>query len=464
MRAAAREVADPGREPDQLGQPAPGDVLDLRGRGRAAAEVGVERRGEHRRGDARLEPGAVDERERARVRVRERARQHLVRDALDDGLEPDAAARQRHAVARALLVVEHDGGGQVARVAAEGGGALARQRDRARRLLRCAEARSFAVRDRRAALREDARGEDGRVARAADRHAADRHARGHLRDRQQRVHAAEAARGDRHADHGQLGVGGHDAGQRRRHAGAADQHADAAQGRALGVGRDLLGVAVRRDHAHLVARARARRARLQAFSMTGRSDSDPMRIPTSGPSDSRPGISSSISAGEGVGLGMSDTCFLLGCAQRDVAAHLLAVEFDLERAGHGPLAGEMERRRGRRDTQDAAAGDDEAAVAQRRAGVLHAHAGERLGALDALDRLTGARRLRVARRRQHERHGRVVAHVRARRRPGAPCAIAASAAARSPSIRATSAWVSGSPKRTLYSSTRGPSAVSMSPA
>ena len=48
-RSAAREVADPGREADQLGQPAPGDVLHLRGRPGAAAEIGVERRREHGR-------------------------------------------------------------------------------------------------------------------------------------------------------------------------------------------------------------------------------------------------------------------------------------------------------------------------------------------------------------------------------------------------------------------------------
>src|SRR6476646_11513446 len=136
-----------------------------------------------------------------------------------------------------------------------------------------------------------------------------------------------------------------------------------------------------------------------------------MRIPTSGPSDSRPGISSAISAGEGVVLGMSDTCFLLGCPQLYVAAHLLAIEFVLERTRHGTLAGDVERGRRGRHAERAAAGDDEAAIANCRAGVLHTDTGERLGALDALDRLTGARRLRVAGSRQHERHGGVVAHV-----------------------------------------------------
>src|SRR5664279_225241 len=83
----------------------------------------------------------------------------------------------------------------------------------------------------------------------------------------------------------------------------------------------------------------------QAFSITGRSDSDPMRMPISGPVASIPGISCSNSAEVGVGVSDSDTFCLLGCAQSDVAAHLLAVEFDLPRARHGALAGERERGR-----------------------------------------------------------------------------------------------------------------------
>ncbi len=42
-RPAAREVADPGRESDQLREPAPRHVLHLGGRARAPSEVGVER-------------------------------------------------------------------------------------------------------------------------------------------------------------------------------------------------------------------------------------------------------------------------------------------------------------------------------------------------------------------------------------------------------------------------------------
>ena len=143
-RAAAREVTARRREADQLGQPAPRHVLDHRGQAGAAAEVGIERGCEHRRGDARLEAGAIDERERARMRVRVRARQHLAGDVLDRRLETLAGAWHRHAIGRALLVGQRAGRGQVADVAAEGGGTLARQRDRARGLLGRAEARSFA--------------------------------------------------------------------------------------------------------------------------------------------------------------------------------------------------------------------------------------------------------------------------------------------------------------------------------
>ena len=71
--------------------------------------------------------------------MRQRARQHVPRDALDGGLEPDAAARQRHLVARALVVAQHDRGGRVGDVPPERGCALTGESDRARRLLRCAE-------------------------------------------------------------------------------------------------------------------------------------------------------------------------------------------------------------------------------------------------------------------------------------------------------------------------------------
>ena len=242
----------PAGEADQLGEPAPGDVLELRREARAAAEVGVERGREHRRGDARLESRAVDERERARVRMRVRARQHGARDVLDRGLEPLTLPRQRHAVGLALLVAEHAGGRQIADVATEGRGPLAGEHDRARGLLGRAErAHSPSA----IGVPPCARMRDAKIAALRAPPIAMQptgHARGHLRDREQGVHAAEPAGGDRHADHRQLRVSGDDARQRGCHAGAADQHADAAHRRALRIGRDCLGVAVRRDHADLV--------------------------------------------------------------------------------------------------------------------------------------------------------------------------------------------------------------------
>ena len=62
-------------------------------------------------------------------------------------------------------------------------------------------------------------------------------------------------RGQRHADHRQLGVRGDDAGQRRRQAGAGDDHPQAAHLRVLGVVGHDVGLAMRRHHAHLVADA-----------------------------------------------------------------------------------------------------------------------------------------------------------------------------------------------------------------
>ena len=111
-------------------------------------------------------------------------------------------------------------GGQVADVAAERRGQLAGQDDRAGSLLRrperahspyaigvppCARMRDAKIAALRAPpIAMQPTGTPGR----------------HLRDREQRVHAAETARGDRHADHRQLGVGRDDAGERGRHAGA----------------------------------------------------------------------------------------------------------------------------------------------------------------------------------------------------------------------------------------------------
>ncbi len=104
------------------------------------------------------------------------------------------------------------------------------------------------------ALAEDASRQDGRVLRVVHAHRGHRHAGRHLRHREQRVEPAghRRLRAERHADHRQLGVGRHHAGQRRGQAGPGDDHADPAQARVLRVLGHGLGVAVRAHHPHLV--------------------------------------------------------------------------------------------------------------------------------------------------------------------------------------------------------------------
>ena len=204
---------------------------------------------------------------------------------------PDARARQRHAVDRALVIVEQRppaGRSPTSR-------RKAAARSPASAIARAASSGVPNALIRRTtigvpALREDARSEDRRVARAADRHAADRHARRHLRDREQRVHAAQPARGDRHADHRQLGVGGDDARAApppcpRRRSSPGCRAAPRSRRRR----RPPWDCGAPRCTRSSYESARASSSS-HAFSMTGRSDSEPMRIPTSGPSGSRPGI------------------------------------------------------------------------------------------------------------------------------------------------------------------------------
>ncbi len=79
---------------------------------------------------------------------------------------------------------------------------------------------------------------------------------------------------DRHADHRQLGVGGGDAGQRRRHPGPGDDHLHPPHPRVLAVLADHLGVAVGAHHPHLVADAGlVQRLRRPAASSACRSSS-----------------------------------------------------------------------------------------------------------------------------------------------------------------------------------------------
>ena len=92
--------------------------------------------------------------------------------------------------------------------------------------------------------------------------------------------------------------------------------------------------------------------------------------------------------------------------------------------------------------------------------------------VERVDRVAGRvisspvrRRLRVAARGEHDRHRPVVATTRARTPASPPGRVdASSSSSRSERSRGSTAWVSGSPKRQLNSSTFGPSAVIISPA
>ncbi len=102
---------------------------------------------------------------------------------------------------------------------------------------------------------QDACGEQASVPRAADRDRRDRDARGHLHDREQRIHAVEILERHRHADDGERR-------DRREHAGevggpacAGDDDADAARRRILAEGDHALGGAVGRHDVHLVGDA-----------------------------------------------------------------------------------------------------------------------------------------------------------------------------------------------------------------
>ena len=117
------------------------------------------------------------------------------------------------------------------------------------------------------------------VLRSVDRDAGDRHAGRHLHRGEQRVEAAEALAEDRHADHRQVGVGGGDPGQRRRHPGPGDDHLQPAHPGVGAVLADQLGVAVGAHHPHLVADAgllqrRAGRLHLRLVVLRAHDDPD----------------------------------------------------------------------------------------------------------------------------------------------------------------------------------------------
>ena len=115
-----------------------------------------------------------------------------------------------------------------------------------------------------------------------------------------------------------------------------------------------------------------------------------------------------------------------------------------------------------RDAEHAAARRFEPAGRNSRSGLEHGRAG-RFRLLDAGDRLAGRVGARISARRQHHAHARSGVHSSAVPREPA-LAAAISAGTKSRSMRCISGCVSGSPSRTLNSSTFGPSAVIISPA
>ena len=130
--------------------------------------------------------------------------------------------------------------------------------------------------DASSAAGQDRRREQRRVDRAgaADRERPDRDPGGHLDDREQRVHALQRLRLDRHAEHGQRRLRRGHPGQVRRAAGARDQHLQAAllgrRRRTRTAGRACGGP--RRRAARRAPRAR-RASRRRAASSPSRSGS-----------------------------------------------------------------------------------------------------------------------------------------------------------------------------------------------
>src|SRR4051794_23606984 len=126
-----------------------------------------------------------------------------------------------------------------------------------------------------------------------------------------------------------------------------------------------------------------------AGSITERSDSAPMRMPTIGPFCSSPAKSSSTSVTSDGPSGSGMLGLPLRGARGDVAAHLPSRERDQLRRGVRALARLAERRPERRDVEHAAAGGDERAVVAGGGGVVDRDLVERRGALDPVDAIAG---------------------------------------------------------------------------
>src|SRR3954451_14304934 len=138
---------------------------------------------------------------------------------------------------------------------------------------------------------------------------------------------------------------------------------------------------------------------LAAFSMTSRSDSDPITMPTRTPSSPPNSVASTSVCVSGC-----VTLCPLHRAQRDVRSHLLSVELNLlgGRVGAPPCVGR--RLAEARDVQDAPAGGDDVVALERRAGVEHLGL-ERVDRTQALDHVALRCRLRVAAGGEHDGNG-----------------------------------------------------------
>ena len=201
-----------------------------------------------------------------------------------------------------------------------------------------------------------------------------------------------------------------------------------------------------------------------AFSITGMSLFEPMTMPTRGASTS----SSSNSASTTVSVLARRLASLsldpVHRARGYVVSHLFAIEFDPLGGGVGAIAGL--RRRSRRAPVTLSTRPPAVTILPSRSAVPRESTStlERVDRPQAADLVARRRRLRISARGQNHRHRPGVRHSSfageaARRR-----SPASSSSSRSERRRGSIACVSGSPKRQLYSSTLGPSAVIISPA
>ena len=286
-----------------------------------------------------------------------------------------------------------------------------------------------------------------RVHRAVDGHGGHRDALGHLHRGVEGVDAVERAARQRHADHRQRGVGGDDAGQVGGHAGAADE-GDVARppgptrrARRPGPGCGGPTAPARRP------RCRSARACRPRAAILSRSLGEPIRTATF----------TSVPSVCGVGCG----------GRGDVGAVVHAGPADLRRRrrrpGPGPTA--------RSGPWPVTASTRPPAVTRRPVAVRRPTPAQKTvtpvdgrGRVEALDDVAGARRRAGSPRPRSTTVTAASSPKVGRRRERAGGRRGEQLAEVARSSRGSTTWVSGSPKRTLYSSILGPSGVSISPA